>query len=325
MDESTLNNSLNNFVRQNLSPLEKERDLIDSRYKELKDTLSGHTFRSGSFARYTAIHPVHDLDVINEYTELQFEDIPRVMTELAALLSKHYGDRATVTQQSHSVTVVFPDKFSIDVVPGLVLSSESNEYGEPLYLVPDIQKMSHASRSAKYEAGNRVDSKKSDPKGYRKHAQDLNKINSDFRHSVKLIKGWRHGCRELLGEKFVLKAFHSELILTQYFTDNPQAKTYDAVKFFFDNLPGFLAQAQIPDRADPNVMVDEYVNELTAAEKETLHSEIELATGQINQIADKQTEAEVHQILSEVCRINKQKVSNSGPSGYVRPTGAWAE
>lgn len=325
MDESKLNNAINNFVRKNLSPLEKERDLIDERYKELKEALSGHTFRSGSYARYTAIHPVHDLDVINEYTELQFEDIPRIMAELAAMLSKHYGNRATVTQQSHSVAVVFPDEFSIDVVPGLVLSNEPNEYGEPLYLVPDIQKMSHSARRAKYEARDKVDSKKSDPKGYRKHAQDLNDDNSDFRHSVKLIKGWRHGCRELHGKKFALKAFHSELILTQYFTDNPQASTHDAIKYFFDNLPNFLKQAQIPDRADQNVMVDEYVNELSVAEKETVQSEISQAATLITQVAAKQSEEEVQQVLSKMCRIGQQRATNSGPSGYVRPSGAWAE
>ncbi len=324
MNAQELNLAINEFVKENLSPLEKERNLIENRYDDLKKTLSGHTFRSGSYARYTAIHPVHDLDVINEYTELQFEDIPKLMRELAVMLVEHYGDNATVTEQSHSVAAVFPDEFSIDIVPGLRLDGESNEFGEPLYLVPDIQKMSHSARAAKYEARDQIDSKKSDPRGYRKQAQDLNEANPDFRHSVKLVKGWRHGCRKRLDNKFKLKAFHAELIVTQYFTGNPKATSQDAIQSFFENLPSFLTKAQIPDRASVDVMVDEYVNDLTAQDKEVLNSEIKIAATKIVGLESLNSNEDVHQSLSEVCGLD-QKKSTGGPTGYVRPTGAWAE
>lgn len=324
MNASDLNLAINQFVKENLSPLEKERDLIGSRYDELKDALSGHTFRSGSYARYTAIHPVHDLDVINEYTKLQFEDIPKIMHELTVMLAEYYGDKATITEQSHSIAVTFPDNFSIDVVPGLMLDDEPNEYDDPLYLVPDIQKLSHSARAAKYESKAKIESKKSDPWGYIKHAQDLNEINPDFRHAVKLIKGWRHGCRKSLGDKFKLKAFHCELILTNYFEDNAKARTHIAIKFFFQNFPTFLDQAQISDRAEATVKVDEYVNDLSADEKSTIMSEVKQAKVKVEGLESATSYEEVKQALLEVCGLSKQKFTG-GPSGYVRPTGAWAE
>jgi hypothetical protein len=207
------------------------------------------------------------------------------------------------------------------VVPGLVLD-ELNEYGEALYSVPDIQKMSHSARMAKYEANEPINSKKSDPKGYRKHAQDLNAQNEDFRHSVKGVKGWRHGCRIKYDKKLTLKAFHSELILTQYFTDNPEAQTYEALSFYFNNLHHFLEQAQIPDRADQTIMVDEYVNELSEEEKVLILAEIKIAVETINKLPEMQTRKEVHGALSKICRIETKTIASV--SGHVRPSGAWA-
>ena len=66
---------------------------------------------------------------------------------------------------------------------------------------------------------------------------------------------------------FKLKSFHMEQVITAYFQKNLQLDIYDAVLQFFRDLPKLIEHAQIPDRADQSKNIDQYVEDLTDAEK----------------------------------------------------------
>lgn len=317
MNTDHLNRVLDDFVRSRCSPLEAERERIEERYQRLKNLLRGLTFRSGSYARYTAVTPVHDLDVINEYTELDFANVPHVMRQLARTLQQHYRGEATVTAQEHSVRIMFQDKFSIDVVPGLRLA-QRNAYGQPLYLVPEIQKMSHRERQALYASGHLLpNTKLSDPRGYREQAQKLNDANSDFRKAAKFIKKWRQGCKEVYDDRFALKAFHSELIVTAYFLSHPGCTALAAATAFFASLPQQVQRPAIPDLADPAVYVDAYLHTLTPAQRQLIHSETALAAQKLTAFC--RSGQPDH--LLDICRL---RAAAPQPGGYAtRPQGLW--
>ncbi len=62
MNDQILNQAINHYIKENLSPKQEQRDYITAKYAELRDFLSGNCFQAGSYARYTATDPVHDLD-----------------------------------------------------------------------------------------------------------------------------------------------------------------------------------------------------------------------------------------------------------------------
>ena len=215
MDDNTINKIVNNYVRDHLSPKPEQREYITEKYGELKEFLGGGCFRSGSYPRYTAIDPVHDLDVIYPVTDVTVRDNPTaLMSQLQAQLEKQYKNSLTkikrIYAQTHSVTIELADSpegdFSIDVVPAIELA-DTNGYGQPLYLVSEILRFNHYNRQRRYEesAERPIGWIKSDPRGYIKAASLLNEANGDFRHAAKLIKGWRHACKMAYKDDFKLK------------------------------------------------------------------------------------------------------------------------
>jgi hypothetical protein len=89
--------------------------------------------------------------------------------------------------------------------------------------------------------------------------------NGDFRKSIKLVKAWKQNCKEV-DESFALKSFHLEQAITAYFRNNPSLEIFDAVYQFFVNLPVLLSKSSIPDRADHNKKIDDYVDKLSETE-----------------------------------------------------------
>ncbi len=277
MKDEAINNVANGYIREHLSPKARQRAYITLKYGELKGFLYGRCFRSGSYPRYTAIHPVHDLDVIYPVTDTAVRDNPTaLLNSLCGQLQEQYKNSQTnvkrIYTQTHSVTIELTDSpegaFSFDVVPAIELP-ETNEYDECLYLVPEILHRNRYNRQRLYEEAaksaeeNPIDWIKSDPRGYIRQASDLNDQNSDFRHTAKLMKGWRHARKMAYKNDFRLKSFHLEQIVSRHFADNPECSTIEAVIDCFAALPGYLGGPQFPDRADHNRFIDEYVANLT--------------------------------------------------------------
>lgn len=278
MEREKVNSILVSYVRENLSPTKEERQMMGERYDEVCRLLVGdQIFQSGSYARFTSITPVSDLDIIwviplsvlekkvnvsqttkavNPY-ELKLSDI---LVDFAKKLEAEYtriGQKVKVRSQTRSVGVYFgeEDEFSIDVVPA-VISGEKNEYGDDTYLIPQ-------------DDDSKIVWVKSDPRGYIVEASRLNQKNDVFRKVVKFVKKWKGGCKKN-DEMFCLKSFHIENIVKDIFIKNRDIAAYDALLTFYSGIDYYLSEPKFPDKADQAVFTDEYINEISEDEMEKI-------------------------------------------------------
>jgi len=333
MSDEAINNIVNRYVRDNLSPKPAQRNYISEKYEELQSFLSQMCFQSGSYPRYTAIDPVHDLDVIYPVTDTAIQDNPSAtINSLLAQLQGQYKDSATkvkrIYAQTHSVTIEFGDApegtFSIDVVPAIELS-DKNEYS-PLYLVPEILRLNRHNRQDRYERVSErpIDWIRSDPRGYIRAASDLNESNNNFRHATKLLKGWRHACKMAYGEDFRLKSFHFEQIVYRYFSDNPSCSTVEAIIDCLATLPSCLDEPQFADRADANRFIDEYVSELTQEQRQLILRLQADAFTIARQLPASSSEQDVIQRLAAMTNVRKQAPVTVAPAARaVSPHQPW--
>lgn len=280
MNKENIISALRRFVHRFLTPTQEQRDLVVAVYTAVCLILGrDRCYQIGSYPRYTAIRPPHDLDVL--YTVGVWPgyepDAVTALTELKTKLEKELrpppGLTAHVSLQTHSITVSFRrngiEEFAVDVVPGWT-AGNVNEFGDEIYFVPEIILRGHRGRLRTYkriaERGGRIDYIRTDPKGYIKVAAAINGANEDFRRSVKFAKRWKVWAKDF-DDAFKLKSFHIEQIITGYYRRFPLLDVLDATLLFLQELPQSISHAQIADRADASRFIDEYVNELTATEK----------------------------------------------------------
>jgi len=254
MKKTDLTNLLEEYARNNLSPTKEEQDLASSLYNAFKSALGQGCFLTGSFARFTAIRPLHDLDIF--YVAGKF-------------------DPNNLNPQTHSITMSFKENgeeiIAVDIVPALI-SGEKNEFGDDTYFVPEIMNTGRHNRQALYEAFAKIKKTerewwiKSDPRGYIKASSDLDRQNSDFRKAAKFVKRWKHNCKEE-NDSFGLKSFHVEQVIFGIFKRYPGFDITDAIFKFFCELPATIFQPQIKDRADSGRFIDSYLNDLSVSQK----------------------------------------------------------
>jgi len=267
-------------VKNNLTPTPDERNIVAAIYAAVCSVLGrDRCYQIGSYPRYTAIRPPHDLDVL--YTADKWSgvepDAARVVADIKGRLEKELvsppGLSFTVALQTHSVTISFTrdgeEVFAVDVVPAWTTGS-TNEFGDDIYRVPEIILEGHRGRVKTYnrlaEQGGHIEYILTDPKGYISVAARLNEANADFRKSVKLPKKWKQVAKEA-NDQFKLKSFHIEQIITSYFSDRIKLDILEAVTQFFVELPQWISRSQIPDLADSTRNIDAYVDDLTASER----------------------------------------------------------
>ncbi|MGH7196488.1 MAG: SMODS domain-containing nucleotidyltransferase [Candidatus Saccharimonadales bacterium] len=316
MTDEAINQVVNKYVKDNLSPKPAQRDFITEKYEELRGFLGGRCFQSGSYARYTAIDPVHDLDVIYPVSDASVKDNPSLLLRnLLANLQLKYKNSTTkikrIYAQTHSVTIEFEgspeETFSIDVVPAIELA-EKNDYEQPLYQVPEIVKLNKHNREERYKnaSTNPIGWIKSDPRGYVQAAYELNDLNANFRHATKLLKGWRHACKIAYGDSFRLKSFHLEQIVYAYFVENPGCTTVEAVIDCLAALPGDINEPQFTDRADATRYIDEYVAGLSRDERQLILRLQAEAFSCVRQIPASTDEQAIIHCLESLITVDKQ-------------------
>lgn len=284
MRKEDFNKIFRDYIRENLSPTKEEKNLASSIYESIKNVLGDKCFLIGSFARYTTIRPLHDLDILYIAGEFNPENIDpnAIIAEVKRMIEQNFQNptkhNTKIFVQSHSITVQFLENneevFSVDVVPAFI-SGITNEFGDDIYYVPEILRINHQRRRKLYEELERSKKKeiewwiKSDPRGYTTVASNLNKLNNDFRKSVKFVKKWKSNCKEI-DDGFSLKSFHIEQVITKYFLEHCSTEIFDAIFKFFCELPKIIARAQIPDRADETVNIDTYINNLSNEQREQI-------------------------------------------------------
>jgi hypothetical protein len=324
MSSAEISQFIDNYVRKNLSPKAEQRDYITKKYAELCGFLGDSCFQSGSYARFTAIDPVHDLDVIYVLPDSFVISHPqKAMKQLREKLLDAYKNSKIsnikeIIAQTHSITIIFDDKdapeaFSIDVVPAVASDDETNEFDEPIYLVPEILKASHQKRVERYEneAKNPIGWIKSDPKGYISAATKLDAdTKGTFRKAVKVVKSWRHKQKAAHKDDFMLKSFHLELICVEFFESNPSANTLEAIAGSIALLAERLDQPHYPDRADNTQYVDQYVEDkLTDEGRQLILGLQQEAAGLVANLSRANSVTEVATLLDKLTSIEETAVT----------------
>jgi hypothetical protein len=279
MRKQRISEKLRTYAKEHLSPTETERRFVSRVYAAVCAVIGvDNALQIGSYPRFTAIRPLHDLDVlyILGAWNPQEHDPSTALRDLEQRLLNEFENptshRVTIELQTHSVTIRLLDGdeevFAVDVVPAY--SHRRNDRGEDMYVVPEIARASHSERRRIRAAVARGEREMtwipSDPRGYISVARDVNAANSDFRKAVKIAKGWRAACKRQ-DDNFALKSFHLEQAITRWVTRHPQSDIFDMVYAFFCDLPDLIRYPQIPDRADPSRNIDDYISGLTEQER----------------------------------------------------------
>lgn len=284
MTKDEINSVLREYARLNLTPRPEKRELVTELYAAVKAALGeGNCLQIGSFPRFTAITPLHDLDVLYILGPWQGQTSPfEVLNDLKGLLEENFENPTdfamSVSLQTHSVTISFTDRgedvFSIDTVPAF--SSGLNEFNNPMYLVPEAVK--HPRNERRYIPGGAHQNDfgdngtywiRSDPRGYISAAQNLNDQNDDFRKATKIVKRWKQNHKQD-HEDFPLKSFHLEQIVTLIVSGNRNLSVFDIIFEFFRTIEDYIQVPIIPDRADPQILIDQYIADISRTDRQRI-------------------------------------------------------
>ena len=269
-----------------LSPTETERRTLASIYQSFFNLLGQENcLQIGSYPRYTAITPIHDLDILYILGHWgggqpnPSEALQKLKSEIERNYQNPTQFSCAVSVQSHSVTVSYlssgKEVFSVDIVPAY-RKDEKNEFGDDTYKVPEIANSRQGTNRRHHyarlrEEGGSIKWIDSDPRGYIKVAHDLDQsTNGEFRRTVKLVKKWKTALKAK-DEKLNLKSFHLEQVIVGYFQNNQGLEIFDAIFKFFVELPEIIDNPnQIRDRANHNAFIDDYLKDLTKGSKERI-------------------------------------------------------
>lgn len=288
MKSDKLNSLLRNYVKNILSPNQDDISFVSKIYQSFNDLLGvNNCIQIGSYPRYTAIKPLHDLDIlyiIGDWADRNI--IPfETLNELANKFRKEYKNPTNyeidIVVQTHSISFKYmngkSEVFAVDLVPAL--KKGFNEFNKNMFYVPEVIKRSRGENRTKYYS-EKIQNKseitwiKTDPIGYIEVASRLNNINTDFRKSVKFVKGWKNLCKNQ-NEEYKLKSFHIEQIVSQDFSNNNNLEIFEAIFKFFTELKEKIKKPNIKDRADNTKYIDEYLNELTDYQRELINQSID--------------------------------------------------
>lgn len=286
MKKDKFNNKFREYART-LSPQQGERDFIGRVYQSFNELLGvNNCIQVGSYPRFTAITPVHDLDilyVLGEWDE-KSHDPTDTLRQLNADISENYENltdyKIEVITQTHSVTVSFLENgeevFSVDIVPAYTFSK--NEFNDDVYKVPEILRKKHGKSRVEYyqriaQEHGEIGWIVSDPRGYIRIASEIDQVTyGEFRKTAKIIKRWKDNLSNK-DEGLKLKSFHLEQVVTQYFQENNSLEIFDAIfKFFTELLEIIDNPNQIRDRANVDKFIDDYLSEFTNEQKERIKS-----------------------------------------------------
>lgn len=352
MKDEAINSIMKKYAREHLSPTKEERDYVSDKYNTIKDILKGSCFKAGSFARFTAIRPLHDLDVIwitdnQDVMDAPAEVLRQLANDMQAAYNKLSGEKPKIEAQTHSVTLLFgdiasEDGFSIDIVPAIHSFDpelKNKEFDDPILIVPEVIKMNHVHRAAFYakqKSDEIVNWIYTDPKGYINIATSLDdETDGSYRKSVKIIKAWRGGLKKSMGDDWKLKSFNVEQICAEVYGADTSMSILDTIRNVFSELPSYIVNAPlIEDRAYAQLEDDKYIDEYLAdpsrvsdADKKTILEHIRNADILIGKLPACKNESEVVNLLSQLTsRSERAPIVSSKPqqTTYTSPARPYA-
>jgi Adenylyl/Guanylyl and SMODS C-terminal sensor domain len=288
MRKNNINQLLRSYVKENLTPTMDDIQFVSNIYQSFNDLLGvNNCVQIGSYPRYTAIKPLHDLDILyimGEWNSKQ-NDPKFDLKSIADNFLREYVNPTTfkldIVVQTHSISFRYLDKeeeaFAVDIVPAL--TEGKNEFYRNTFRVPEIIKIHRGKKRAEYYE-RKIQNKenltwiKTDPLGYIEVASNVNKQNEDFRRSVKFIKRWKHECKEK-NENFKLKSFHLEQLITENYKSNINLDIFDSIFKCLSELKEKIQNPILRDRGDTTKFIDSYVSELTENERGLIHQAVD--------------------------------------------------
>ena len=286
MKKDKFNSKFREYARA-LSPKIDKQIFIGKIYQSFNDLFGINScIQIGSYPRFTAITPVHDLDILyflGNWNEDSYNPTTALQS-LNILINEDYENptdyKIKISMQTHSVTISYLDNdeevFSVDVVPAYIFSK--NEFNEDTYKVPEIIRKKHGINRIEYykklsQEHGEMGWIASDPRGYIKVASqtDKNSINSsEFRKTVKIIKAWKNNLVDK-DQYLKLKSFHLEQVIIKFFQENQSIEIFDVIFKFFIKLPEIVNNPnQIKDRANNDKFIDDYLEQFTDEQKEKI-------------------------------------------------------
>jgi len=312
------NEVLKEYIINNITPQESQRDRITKLYGELRGCLGAEKcFQTGSYARFTAIRPVDDLDVFYVFgdgatIESALSALPELAKKLEDEFSAECSENFSVEIQTHSIKLEFEDGFSIDVVPAVDTGNVTSDLNTPIYMVPDKKTL---------------DWKLSDPEGYKEVTKQTDDVSErSLRRAIRFVKAWRRGCKDR-DDNFKLKSFHIEQIFIEIFQEENDIELCDTIKRFYSELPNNLLSARFEDRAykgEPGtVFIDEYVNELTSTERNQIIEWSSSQLAKIQAIESADSKDKIVRIIEDImtCSSEIKSISSTASSTSFRPSG----
>lgn len=289
MKKDRINTLLRIYVKDTLSPTQYDIQFVSRIYKSFNELLgTNNCIQIGSYPRYTAVRPLHDLDIPYIFGDwADINEVPeRLMTDLAQKFRKEYKNptryKIDIAVQTHSISFRYLDfkdeeVFAVDLVPAL--KKGQNEFGKSMFYVPEIIKQRRGDyRKQFYNEAIRTKKEiiwiKTDPLGYIEVASIINNVNDDFRKAVKFVKGWKNCCKEI-NDEFKLKSFHLEQLVTRDYQQNKNLDIFDAVFKFFTELKQNILTPNIKDRADGSKYIDNYLNDLSASQRNLINQAVD--------------------------------------------------
>src|SRR4051812_47983109 len=127
MNKTELNSKYRDYAKHYLSPTAAERIIISKIYDSVRGALGNRCLLIGSYARFTASRPLHDLDLLFLAGNFDPHHLSpqSVLKNVRSLLDRQFTNptpyRTTMSEQSHSITIAFFDAnkeiFAVDIVP----------------------------------------------------------------------------------------------------------------------------------------------------------------------------------------------------------------
>lgn len=285
------NEVLTDYIIKNITPLESQRDRIKKLYEELCSFLGADScFQTGSYARFTAIRPVKDLDIFYVFaTGATPAGVEGALPDLAKRLEDEFSlecsESFEVEKQDHSIRLQFDEEFSIDVVPAIDTGKTTPDLKTPIYIVPDEK-----TGGWTY----------SDPKGYKEVTKQVDEAtDKKLRRAIRFVKMWRRGCKQR-DDDFKLKSFHVEQIFIEIFQEHQEMELSDAIKLFFSEVPSNLLSPRFKDRANNQIFVDQYIAGLTTFERDQIILWSQAQLRKMEQIDVATNEAQILDIIKGI-------------------------
>ncbi len=220
------------------------------------------TFLTGSYRRHTMDRPPKDVDFFNvldkhEYLDDELEELitpKKLLDKLEKAIEEiAKSDGLEVKRQCHSITLIYKDDFSLDIIPAF-----ETENGQA-YLIPDDDKNTYIVSNPKIhvQIANELNEKSEQVSGKKR-----------YKRVVRLVKKIK--LTSFDEDPFKMRSFHLELLAADIFQNGKINSFSQGVEKFLRLVSSYLESTGLPDPANKDNLVDDYFSEKPENEQQLI-------------------------------------------------------